>query len=126
MFRETQEWIGLHEAFLDCSLLGGSKMASITFVIDRRKRLNGRNQFTIMRIREQRLDVISHHETTDQAMDAAQRYASQARFSRLDARISKRESWRDSEQPELLVPLVVSIDVSGNRSSLFAVKGEQR
>jgi hypothetical protein len=73
------------------SLMGGLKMARITFVIDRRKRLNGRDQFTIVRIREQRLDVVSHHETTDQAFDVAQRYVSQAKHSGLDARVFRRD-----------------------------------
>jgi hypothetical protein len=64
---------------------------TITFVIDRQTYLAGRNQFTVLRIKDKRLDVVSHHETMAQAIEAAQRYASQARFAGLDARILQRD-----------------------------------
>jgi hypothetical protein len=63
----------------------------VTFVVDRQKHLDGRNHFTVLRIRDKRMDVVSHHETLDQALDAAQRYLSQARFAGLDARILQRD-----------------------------------
>jgi hypothetical protein len=66
-------------------------VASVTFVIDRQKHLDGRNRFTVLRIRDNRMDMISHHETVEQAMEAAQRYASHARFAGLDARILQRD-----------------------------------
>jgi hypothetical protein len=71
-------------------VVGGFIMTTITFLIDRRKHLKVRDRFTIMRIREQRLDVVSHHETTDQALAVAQRYASQAKYSGLDACVFQR------------------------------------
>jgi hypothetical protein len=66
-------------------------VTGVTFVIDRQKHLDGRNRFTVLRIRDNHMDVISHHETAEQAMEAAQRYASHARFARLDARILQRD-----------------------------------
>jgi hypothetical protein len=63
----------------------------VTFVVDRHKRLDGRNQFTILRISDSQMDVISHHESVDQALEAARRYASQAKFAGLDARIIQRD-----------------------------------
>lgn len=66
-------------------------MATVTFVIVRQNYLDGRNQFTILRISDDRLDVVSHHETENDAMEAADRYASKARFSGLDARIFRRD-----------------------------------
>jgi hypothetical protein len=66
-------------------------VATITFVIDIRNYLDGRTQFTVLRISDSRLDVVSRHETVDQAMDAARGYASKARFAGLDARIFQRD-----------------------------------
>ena len=66
-------------------------MTTITFVINKRNYLNGRNQFTVLRISDSRLDVVSHHKTVDQAMDAARGYASKAKFAGLDARIFARD-----------------------------------
>jgi hypothetical protein len=66
-------------------------VTGVTFVIDRQKYLDDRNQFTVLRIRDSRMDVISHHETAEQAMEAAHRYASHARFAGLDARILQRD-----------------------------------
>lgn len=66
-------------------------MTTVTIVIDRRKHLDDRYQFTILRIRDKRLDVVSHHETEAQALEAAQHYASQARFAGLEARILRRD-----------------------------------
>lgn len=66
-------------------------MNLVTFVIDRQKHLDGRSRYAVLRIRDNRLDVVSHHETMDQALEAAQRYASQARFAGLDARILQRD-----------------------------------
>jgi hypothetical protein len=63
----------------------------VTFVVDRQKHLDGRSRYAVLRIRDNRLDVVSSHETLDQALEAAQRYASQARFSGLDARILQRD-----------------------------------
>jgi hypothetical protein len=63
----------------------------VTFIVDRQKHLDGRNQFTILRISDNRMDVVSHHETVDQALEAAQRYASQVKFTGLDARILQRD-----------------------------------
>jgi hypothetical protein len=70
---------------------GGYEVTTITFVIDKRKHLDGRNQFAILRIGGARLDVVSRHETVDQAREAAHRYASQAKFSGLDARVFQRD-----------------------------------
>ena len=69
----------------------GYEMTTITFVIDKHNYLDDRKQFTILRIRDNRLDVISHHETVDQAMEAARHYASQVKFSGLDAHILQRK-----------------------------------
>jgi hypothetical protein len=66
-------------------------VAIVTFVIDRRKKFDGRDQFTVLRIRDNHLEVVSHHLTVDAAKDAANRYASQARFAGLDARILQRD-----------------------------------
>jgi hypothetical protein len=66
-------------------------MAVVTFVIDKRKYLSGRDQFAVLRIRDNRLDIVSQHATVEQALEAAQRYASQARFAGLDARVFQRE-----------------------------------
>jgi hypothetical protein len=66
-------------------------VAIITFVIDRRKHLDGRSQFTVLRMSDSRLDVISHHDTVDKAMEAAHLYASKARFAGLDVRVLQRD-----------------------------------
>jgi hypothetical protein len=66
-------------------------VATVTFVIVRQNYLDGRNQFTVLRISDSRLDVVSHHETLDEAMEAAQSYASKARFAGLEARILQRD-----------------------------------
>ena len=79
------------EAFLYLKPKERREVASVTFVINRQKHLDGRSQFTILRIRDTRMDVISHHETLEQAMEAAQGYASHARFAGLDARILQRD-----------------------------------
>ena len=70
---------------------GRGRVATVTFVIDRQKHLNGRSQFTILRIRENRMDVISRHAIEDDAWEAACTYASQARYSGLDARVLQRD-----------------------------------
>ncbi len=67
------------------------RVAMVTFVIDRQKHLDGRSQFTILRIRENRLDVVSRHAVEDDAWEAACSYASQARFSGLNARVLQRD-----------------------------------
>ena len=69
---------------------GRCEVAIVTFVIDRRKFLDGRDQFAVLRIRDNRLEVVSHHTTLDEACEAANRYASHARFAGLDARILQR------------------------------------
>ena len=66
-------------------------MATVTFVIVRQNYLDGRNQYTVLRISDKRLDVVSHHETLDEATEAAQSYASKARFAGLEARILQRD-----------------------------------
>ena len=66
-------------------------MNVVTFIVDRQKHLDGRSQFTILRISDNRMDIISRHETIDQALEAAQRYASQVKFAGLDARILQRD-----------------------------------
>jgi hypothetical protein len=70
---------------------GRCEVTVVTFVIDRRKFLDGRNQFAVLRIRDSRLEVVSHHPTLDEASEAANRYASQARFAGLDAHIIQRD-----------------------------------
>lgn len=66
-------------------------MATVTFVIVSQNYLDGRNQYTVLRISDSRLDVVSHHETLDEAMEAARSYASKARFAGLEARILQRD-----------------------------------
>ena len=66
-------------------------MGTVTFVIDRQQHLDGRDRFTVLRISENRLDIVSHHTTSDDAKEAALRYASKARFAGLDARILQRD-----------------------------------
>jgi hypothetical protein len=66
-------------------------VATVTFVIVSQNYLDGRNQYTVLRISDSRLDVVSHHETLDEAMEAARSYASKARFAGLEARILQRD-----------------------------------
>jgi hypothetical protein len=66
-------------------------VATVTFVILSQNYLDGRNQYTVLRISDSRLDVVSHHETLDEAMEAARSYASKARFAGLEARILQRD-----------------------------------
>jgi hypothetical protein len=66
-------------------------VSTTTSVGDKRKYRDGRGQFSVLRISDRRLDVVSHHETLDQAFEAAQGYASKARFSGLEARILQRD-----------------------------------
>jgi hypothetical protein len=72
----------------------------ITFVVARKNSPDGRYPFTILRMNQLRQDVISHHATIDEASEAAARYASQARFAGLDARIYQRD-WLLDGKPQL-------------------------
>jgi hypothetical protein len=64
---------------------------TVTFVIDRRKFLDGREQFSVLRILDRRMDLVSHHPTVEEALEAAYTYASKARFAGLEARILQRD-----------------------------------
>jgi hypothetical protein len=66
-------------------------VATVTFIIIRQHYLDGRNQFTVLRVLDNRMDVVSHHASAEEALEAAHRYASQARFSGLDARVFQRD-----------------------------------
>lgn len=66
-------------------------MNTVTFVLVKKRSVDGRYPFTILRISDNRMDVVSHHETMEEAREAAQRYASQARFTGLEARVFYRD-----------------------------------
>jgi hypothetical protein len=66
-------------------------MDTVTIVLVKKESLDGRRPFTIFRISDNYMDVLSHHETMDEATEAARRYASQVRFAGLDARVFYRD-----------------------------------
>jgi hypothetical protein len=72
----------------------------VTFVVANKYSPDGRYPFTILRVNDSRQDVVSYHLTMDEATEAAHRYASQARFSGLDARALHR-AWLNSGMREL-------------------------
>jgi hypothetical protein len=63
----------------------------ITFVIVKKSTSGGAYPFSILRVSDVRQDVVSQHATLDDATEAALRYASQARFAGLEARIYRRD-----------------------------------
>lgn len=62
-------------------------MNIITFVVAEKNSPDGRFPFTILRMSDTRQDVVSYHQTKDEAAEAALHYAYQARFSGLRAQI---------------------------------------
>lgn len=66
-------------------------MNIVTFVVTKKNSPDGRHPFTILRLSDNRQDVVSFHATVDEATQAAVRYASLARFSGLDSRVYHRD-----------------------------------
>jgi hypothetical protein len=66
-------------------------MNTITFIVTQKHSPDGRYPVTILRMNGRRQDVVSYHRTMDEAEEAAGRYASQARYSGLNARIYQRD-----------------------------------
>jgi hypothetical protein len=66
-------------------------MYTVTFIIIEKNSPDGRFPFTILRMSDRRQDVVSYHSTKDEAAEAANRYASQAKFSGLDAVIFQKD-----------------------------------
>ena len=60
-------------------------MFTVTFIVVKKSSPDKRFPFTVLRLSENRQDVVSYHRTQDEAAEAATRYARQARFSGLDA-----------------------------------------
>jgi hypothetical protein len=74
-------------------------MNSVTFVILRKSSPDGRYPFMVLRISGSRQEPISYHKSLDDATDAANRYAAEARFAQLDARVFHRD-WLVSGAPK--------------------------
>jgi hypothetical protein len=66
-------------------------MNTITFIVAQKYSPDGCYPFTILRVNGRRQDIVSYHRTIDEATEAVHRYASQARYSGLNARIYQRD-----------------------------------
>ncbi len=66
-------------------------MNTVTFVVAQKDSPDGRYPFTILRMSDHQQDIVSYHRTMDEAAEAALHYASQARYSGLNARIYQRD-----------------------------------
>jgi hypothetical protein len=66
-------------------------MNRVTFVIVNKSSPDGRYPYTVLRISGSRQEAVSFHRSVEEAGDAAQRYAAQARFARLEARVYYRD-----------------------------------
>lgn len=66
-------------------------MASVIFMVTNSRFSSGPERFTVLRIREERLDTIAHFETLDEAKLAAERYADKARLVGLATQVVVRE-----------------------------------
>jgi hypothetical protein len=59
----------------------------VTFIVVEQTARSSESVFSVLRVCDHRQDVISRHRTKDGAINAAQEYAVQARFSGLDAAV---------------------------------------
>ena len=64
---------------------GGNAVLAVTFMVVEESVRSSELVFSVLRVCDRRQNLISHHQTEDEAICAAQRYAVQARFSGLDA-----------------------------------------
>ena len=67
----------------------GNQMTVVTFIVTGSRQ--GSRQFTVFRIRDERMSIVAHFETLHEAKLAAERYVDQARYAGLNARVVLRD-----------------------------------
>lgn len=77
----------LSDSYAGLIAKGGNAVLAVTFVVVEETARSSELLYSVLRVCDRRQNLISHHRTKDEAINAAQQYVMQARFSGLDAAV---------------------------------------